>query len=134
MKISKAHKRFSERLENPRVLTNPEEFLGPNYKAVLNFWMILDELSEDQWIVIKERYTNEVLRECGVPLNKSPKKFAHYCCFSTLYRHIYYDKGNNVQKITTAIIQSCPGPSLWATDEIIGEVKNPVFFPMFLDL
>ena len=48
MKISKAHKRFSERLENPRVLTNPEEFLGPNYKAVLNFWMILDELSEDQ--------------------------------------------------------------------------------------
>ncbi len=32
--ISKSHKRFSERLNNPRVLTNPKEFLGPNYEVV----------------------------------------------------------------------------------------------------
>ncbi len=54
--ISKTHKRFSELLKNPGVLTNPEEFLGENYESVLNFWLILDELSEEQWRVVKERY------------------------------------------------------------------------------
>jgi hypothetical protein len=54
--ISKTHKRFSDRLRNTRVLTNPEEFLGENFEAVLNFWLILDDLSEEQWRVVKERY------------------------------------------------------------------------------
>jgi hypothetical protein len=54
--ISKIHKCFSEYLNNPRVLTNPEEFLGENFEAVLNFWIILDELSEEQWRVVKKRY------------------------------------------------------------------------------
>ncbi len=54
--ISKTHKRFSERLRNPRVLEFPEEFLGENFEAVLNFWLILDELSEEQINVVKERY------------------------------------------------------------------------------
>ena len=58
MKISKTHQRFSERLHNHRVLTNPEEFLGPNYKAVLNFWLSIDDLSKDQWEVIVGRYRN----------------------------------------------------------------------------
>jgi hypothetical protein len=53
---SKTHKRFSERLNNPRVLTNPKEFLGPNFEAVLNFWLILDDLSEEQIEVVNERY------------------------------------------------------------------------------
>jgi hypothetical protein len=42
--ISKTHKLFSARLNNPRVLTNPEEFLGENFKAVLNFWILIDKL------------------------------------------------------------------------------------------
>jgi hypothetical protein len=54
--ISKSHKLFSERLNNPRVLENPEEFLGENFEAVLNFWLILDDLSEEQLRVVKERY------------------------------------------------------------------------------
>jgi hypothetical protein len=54
--ISKIHKHFSERLNNPRVLTNPEEFLGENFEAVLNFWLILDDLSEEQWRVVRERF------------------------------------------------------------------------------
>ena len=45
---SKTHKLFSGILNNPRVLTNPEEFLGENFEAVLNFWLILDGLSEEQ--------------------------------------------------------------------------------------
>ena len=54
--ISKSHKRFSERLNNPRVLEYPEEFLGPNYKEVLNFWLILDDLPEEQLEIIEGRY------------------------------------------------------------------------------
>jgi hypothetical protein len=54
--ISKIHKRFSELLKNPRVLENPEEFLGENFKAVLNFWLSLDELSKEQWRVFNKRY------------------------------------------------------------------------------
>jgi hypothetical protein len=53
--ISKIHKCLSEILNNPRVLTNPEEFLGENYEVVLNFWLILDELSEEQLKIVKER-------------------------------------------------------------------------------
>ena len=58
MKISKSHKRFSERLSNRRVLSNPEEFLGPNYKAVLNFWLRLDDLTVGQWETIYSCYSD----------------------------------------------------------------------------
>jgi hypothetical protein len=54
--ISKTHKRFSEILNIPRVLENPEEFLGPNFESVLNFWLILDDLSKEQWRVVNERH------------------------------------------------------------------------------
>ena len=56
MKISKAHQKLSDRLNNSRVLTNPEEFLGPNWKDVLNFWLYLDKLSEEQLRAIEKCY------------------------------------------------------------------------------
>jgi hypothetical protein len=43
---SKIHQRFSERLKQPDALTNPEKYLGPNYKDVLNFWIYVDGLSD----------------------------------------------------------------------------------------
>ena len=54
--ISKTHNRFSQLLRNPRVLTNPEEFLGPDFKEVLNFWLIIDVLSEEQFRIVNELY------------------------------------------------------------------------------
>jgi hypothetical protein len=48
MKISKTHKLFSEYLGEPRALTNPEDFLGPNWEDVINFWLYVDTLSEDE--------------------------------------------------------------------------------------
>jgi hypothetical protein len=54
--ISKIHKHFSELLKNPRVLEFPEEFLGENFEAVLNFWLILDDLSEEQINAVKKRH------------------------------------------------------------------------------
>jgi hypothetical protein len=33
------------------VLDHPENYLGPNYKELLNFWVYWDSLSEEQWVV-----------------------------------------------------------------------------------
>jgi hypothetical protein len=48
IKISKTHKRFSELLNQPDALTNPEKYLGPNWEDVLNFWIYLDTLSDKE--------------------------------------------------------------------------------------
>ena len=56
MNYSKAHQRFSTRLQNPEALTNPQDFLGPNYETVLNFWWTIDSLTETQWKEVVRRY------------------------------------------------------------------------------
>jgi hypothetical protein len=56
MTYSKIHKRFSERLEQPDVLTNPEKYLGLNYQDVLNFWIYLDTFSAQDEREITVRY------------------------------------------------------------------------------
>jgi len=57
MKISKAHQRLSNYLNNPEVLTNPEPFLGPNWETVLRFWMYYESLTDEQ--------RDELWRRCG---------------------------------------------------------------------
>jgi hypothetical protein len=56
MKISKIHQMFSDYLEEPRVLTNPEDFLGPNWKDVINFWFYIDGLTKEEREKIRNRY------------------------------------------------------------------------------
>ena len=56
MNYSKAHQNFSNRLQNPEALTNPQDFLGPNYETVLNFWWTMDNLTKDQWKEVARRY------------------------------------------------------------------------------
>jgi hypothetical protein len=56
MNYSKAHKNFSNRLQNPEALTNPQNFLGPNYETVINFWWVIDGLTENQWNEVARRY------------------------------------------------------------------------------
>jgi hypothetical protein len=56
MKISKTHQRFVDILGTQRALEYPEEFLGPNWKDVLNFWLYLDTLSLEQFEIVDSRY------------------------------------------------------------------------------
>ena len=56
MNYSKAHQNFSNRLQNPEALTSPQDFLGPNYETVLNFWWTIDSLTKDQWKEVARRY------------------------------------------------------------------------------
>ena len=133
MNISKSHKRFSERLNNPRVLSNPEEFLGPNYEAVLNFWMILDGLFEEQWETVRGRYrdfyhkqrsewgkvTEEAIKASDETIGE---KFAIHASYAP--HDVYY--GFSV--------------AYWATLELIGIYKilkqgnSLIFINFFLNL
>jgi hypothetical protein len=56
MKISQTHKRFSDHLREPKVLTNPEDFLGPNWRDVINFWLYIDGLGEKERIKMNDNY------------------------------------------------------------------------------
>jgi hypothetical protein len=55
MNYSTTHKRFGELSSNPEALTNPQDFLGPNYETVLNFWWTMDSLTETQWNEVARR-------------------------------------------------------------------------------
>ena len=56
MNYSTTHKNFSAELQNPEALTNPQDFLGPNYETVLNFWWTTGSLTGDQWNEVARRY------------------------------------------------------------------------------
>jgi hypothetical protein len=56
MNHSKAHQKFSNRLQNLEAPTNPQDFLGPNYETVLNFWLYMDGLTRHQWNEVARRY------------------------------------------------------------------------------
>jgi hypothetical protein len=56
MTHSKTHERFSKRLNKPEALTNPEKYLGPNYQDVLNFWIYVEGLSEQEKEEMRQRY------------------------------------------------------------------------------
>lgn len=51
MKISK----IQEHLQGD-YLHDPEKALGENYKSVLNFWLLVDTLSEEQWKQLNHSY------------------------------------------------------------------------------
>jgi hypothetical protein len=48
MKISRTHQILRKELNNPEVLTNPEQFLGPNWETVLRWWLYYDSLIYEQ--------------------------------------------------------------------------------------
>jgi hypothetical protein len=56
MNYSKAHQNFSNYSQKPGALTVPQDFLGPNYETVLNFWTFNDSLTEDNWNEVARRY------------------------------------------------------------------------------
>ena len=57
LKISKTHQQFADRLGNPDAIEHPEDYLGPNWETVINFWKWLDKLSDKQLKVASDRFT-----------------------------------------------------------------------------
>jgi hypothetical protein len=58
MKISKTHQRFADLLDTQSALRYPEEFLGPNWRDVLNFWFFINTLSFEQLNRVGDMYRN----------------------------------------------------------------------------
>jgi hypothetical protein len=56
MTHSKIHQAFSNYLKQPDVLTHPANYLGPNWEDVLNFWIYVDTLSEQEREEMWRRY------------------------------------------------------------------------------
>jgi hypothetical protein len=66
MKISKIHQNFADNLNTHRALSHPEEFLGPNWKEVLNFWIYLDNLSDEQLDIAEDRFNEAPLDDLDI--------------------------------------------------------------------
>jgi uncharacterized iron-regulated protein len=135
MKASNSHRTFAWLLQEDHnnkllrdVLNHPEKYLGPNWDEVINFWLYLDTLTEDQLRVIRKRHGSLSYEELDVDKNKvsivagSTTKYADSAS-SAAYNSVSY--ANNT--------------AFWATYELIGVQKlleqgyKPVFFPMFLN-
>jgi hypothetical protein len=56
MKISKTHQLLCLVLKTPKVITNPQKFLGPNWETVLRWWLYWESLTDDQRNELVRRY------------------------------------------------------------------------------
>jgi hypothetical protein len=134
MKISKAHKNFANLLlywhntSKQEVLKHPENYLGPNWEAVINFWLYLDTLTHEQLLVVRDRHL--ALGEGWLPI---------------VYNEALNAAANNTKYVGDAENSAYESVSYgkdaaaYATRELIGLDKllergrQPVFFPMFLN-
>ena len=132
MNYSKAHQDFSNRLQKPEALTNPENFLGPNYKTVLNFWTFMDSLTEDNWKEVARRYD---------ALDHAARDAAWYAAGDAAW----YAAGDAAWDAAGSGAWDAAGAAAWdaaesATYELIGmhtllnDGKTLLFVPLFNDL
>ena len=97
------------------VLTNPEKYLGKNYQAVLDFWTVMDNLTETQWKEVVRRYATLDSAAWYAAWDA-----AWYAAWSAARSAARYAAGN------------AAGAAAWyATYELMGKIKNPVFVPLF---
>jgi hypothetical protein len=56
--FSNTHSKFSEKINDPKILWYPQYYLGPNYQSVIDFWKYIDTLTEKQWDEVEIRFNN----------------------------------------------------------------------------
>jgi hypothetical protein len=110
MNYSESHKWFASELNEyynineQDVLNNPENYLGPNYKEVLNFWFYRDSLSAKQWNVYWDRVDSldyETLRKACSTAKELVKevidpRFVYYLYpieWELIASHLYIERG-----------------------------------------
>jgi hypothetical protein len=134
MKISEAHQNFAARLQfhygipKQEVLSHPEKYLGPNWEAVINFWLYFYTLSKEQLNVVHKRYVS--LRDYLDEVNDNFWDVTWDVARSTITVEHLRIAGDSVAYDVAA----------WVTYELIGLQKlldlgyQPAFFPLFLNL
>ena len=136
MNHSKAHQNFSNRLENPEALTSPQDFLGPNYQTVINFWWFMDSLSEDQWKEVARRY--DALDTAAWNAARAAAKYAARDTAYNAARNAAWDAAWDAARV--AARDAAGYAAGYATSELIGmhtllnDGKELLFVPLFNDL
>ena len=96
----------------PNALSNLEEYFGPNYETVLNFWSWIDTLSKEQINLIQEtvishEYNNSVFDAYAEVTNGRPCRLSEYTGSYTLAMvsyeiigmHVLLGNGQDLQYI-----------------------------------
>ncbi len=128
--IFKIHQLFADYLNNQRVVEHPEEFLGPNWKNVLNFWRYLDTLSDAQWNSIKDAYLSLSLNE---------RQLAYAAAELAAWAAGYASHAMAIVLRPAGDVDACVA-ALVATYELIGSHilkernKSLVMLPLFLNV
>jgi hypothetical protein len=136
MNYSKAHQNFSAHLQNPEALINPQDFLGPNYQTVINFWWFMDSLSEDQWKEVARRY--DALDTAAWNAARAAAKYAARDTAYNAARNAAWDAAWDAARV--AARDAAGYAAGYATSELIGmhtllnDGKELLFVPLFNDL
>jgi hypothetical protein len=110
MNYSKIHKWFASLFKyfpntnEQDVLNNPENYLGPNYKEVLNYWFYCESLSYEQWNVYCNRFrildveTRHKARSTAIELAKEVIDPRFVECLYTIEQeliasHLFIERG-----------------------------------------
>jgi hypothetical protein len=128
MNYSKAHQRFSTELQNPEALTNPQDFLGPNYETVLNFWWTMDSLTETQWKEVVRRYDALDLAAYDAALSAA---------WSAAWDAAGYAAGSAARYAACYAAGSAAGSAtyeLMGMHTLLNDGKTLLFVPLFNDL
>ena len=112
------------------VLTDPEKYLGKNYKTVLNFWWTMDSLTEPQWNEVARRYLaiDSAARDAAGSAARDAARSATGSAAGDAARSA---TGSAAWSAASYAARSA---AWYATYELIGDIENPVFVPLFDNL
>jgi carbohydrate-binding DOMON domain-containing protein len=137
MTYSKTHQRFADRLNNQRALEHPEDYLGSNWKDVLNFWWFLDGLSEDQWEIVRQRYRAlgyEVRAAAGDAAGAAAYYAAGGAAYDAWAGAAAYDAVQNSVAYAAALGAAYATSELIGSHRLLEQGKPLTFLPLFLNL
>jgi hypothetical protein len=130
MTYSKIHQRFAGDVVDR--LIEPEKYMGPNYKEILNFWWFLEGLNDSQWENVGERYSllGENFKHNGLVVSNSLK--VQMAVESTVIwgaaQRVCVGEGRHIDQVYAVE---------WATDELISmhltleQMHSLVYVPLF---
>jgi hypothetical protein len=126
MTYSKIHKRFSERLNQPDALTHPAKYLGPNWEDVLNFWIYVDTLSDEERKEMSDRYwaLDDDVRDCAFFAARDAAREV----VGENFRNAAWDAARGV---TGWCIFSCATYELIAHHKLLEQYKTPLAIQCF---
>jgi hypothetical protein len=134
MKISNIHQTFSNQFENQRALSNPEDFLGPNWKDVLNFWLYLDTL-ETELIHMDIFLRYKLANFYSTHFNdlKLAKVDSRMCAFETI-DEIFAAIAWGQASVTVGYVVGYATWELIGAHKLLEQGKTLTFVPVLLDV